>query len=100
MARKYLKQVGEMPYTPCKYALGAFTAYLACAFTYPFAVTSRQMIELWPKDKGGVCTWNGNYRKAMSWLWCTSFKQTMSSPRTTTLASSKTTFSNNSLGCS
>lgn len=27
------------------------------------------MIELWPKDKGGVCTWNGNYRKAMSWLW-------------------------------
>jgi hypothetical protein len=58
---------------PCKIVNAAFTSYLACAFTYPFAVTAREMIELWPKDKGGVCTWNGNYRKAMSWLWCTYF---------------------------
>lgn len=65
----WMWRVGEVPYLPCKIVNAAFTSYLACAFTYPFAVTAREMIELWPKDKGGVCTWNGNYRKAMSWLW-------------------------------
>lgn len=73
MASIFYIKVGELPYTPCKYVMASFSAYLACAFTYPFAVTARQMIELWPKDKGGVCTWNGNYRKAMSWLWCKVF---------------------------
>jgi len=46
-----------MPYLPCKIAIAGFSAYLACAFTYPWAVLSREMIELWPKEKGGVCTW-------------------------------------------
>lgn len=59
-----------MPYLPCKMSIAAFSAYLACAFTYPWAVMSREMVELWPKEKGGVCTFQGNYRKAMAWLWC------------------------------
>ncbi len=37
-------------------AIAAFSAYLACAFTYPWAVMAREMVELWPKEKGGVCT--------------------------------------------
>lgn len=53
----WMWRVGELPYFPCKTAIAAFTSYLTCAFTYPFAVTAREMIELWPKDKGGICTW-------------------------------------------
>jgi len=45
-----------MPYLPCKMGIAAFSAYIACAFTYPWAVMSREMVELWPKEKGGVCT--------------------------------------------
>jgi len=26
------------------------------------------MVDFWPKEKGGVCTWQGNYRKAMVWV--------------------------------
>jgi hypothetical protein len=37
-------------------------------FSYPWAVTIREMVELWPKEKGGVCTWDNNYRKAAVWV--------------------------------
>jgi hypothetical protein len=43
-------KVGEIPYFPCKVSIAAFSAYVGCAFTYPWAVTAREMIELWPKD--------------------------------------------------
>jgi hypothetical protein len=33
-----------MPYFPCKVAIAAFSAYLACAFSYPWAVTIREMV--------------------------------------------------------
>ena len=59
-----------MPYLPCKVGIAAVSAYLGCFFTYPWAVVAREMVDLWPKEQGGVCTWQGNYRKAMSWLWC------------------------------
>lgn len=62
-------RVGEMPYFPCKVAIAAFSAYLACAFSYPWAVTIREMVDFWPKEKGGVCTWDNNYRKAAVWLY-------------------------------
>jgi len=26
------------------------------------------MVDLWPKEKGGVCTFQGNYRKAAVWV--------------------------------
>jgi hypothetical protein len=44
------------------------SSYLACVFSYPFGVMSRQLVDFWPKEKGGVCTFQGNYRKAMVWV--------------------------------
>lgn len=44
------------------------STYFACVFSYPWAVTIREMVELWPKEKGGVCTWDNNYRKAAVWV--------------------------------
>lgn len=36
--------------------IAAFSAYMGCLFTFPFAVMSKEMIEYWPKENG-VCTW-------------------------------------------
>lgn len=44
------------------------SVYFGCVFSYPWAVVIREMVEFWPKDKGGVCTWDGNYRKAAVWV--------------------------------
>ena len=49
--------------------MAGFSSYLACVFSYPWAVTVREMVDFWPKEKGGVCTWDRNYRKAAVWLW-------------------------------
>ena len=27
------------------------------------------MVDFWPKEKGGVCTFDNNYRKAAVWLY-------------------------------
>lgn len=65
----WLWRVGDMPYTPTKIALCALTSWFACAFSYPWGNTIVEMVDFWPKEKGGVCTWGGNYRKAAVWLW-------------------------------
>ena len=49
-------KLGECPYLPCKMTIAAFSAYMGCLFTFPFAVMSKEMIEYWPKENG-VCTW-------------------------------------------
>ena len=53
----FIIKVGEVPYLPCKIAIAAGSAYLGCFFTYPWYMTAREMVDLWPKDQGGVCTW-------------------------------------------
>ncbi len=47
----------------------SFSTYLALVFSYPWAVTIRQMVDFWPKQKDGKCIFDGNYRKAAVWLW-------------------------------
>ena len=49
-------RVSELPYLPSKGFIAAFSAYLACAFSYPFAVKAREMVDFWPKNNG-VCSW-------------------------------------------
>ena len=63
-----LWRTGSAPMYPFVVITTAFSAYLAAAFTYPFAYTSKAMIDLWPK-KDGVDPWHGNYRKAITWMW-------------------------------
>mmetsp|Transcript_74730 Transcript_74730/g.112640 ORF Transcript_74730/g.112640 Transcript_74730/m.112640 type:complete len:123 (-) Transcript_74730:32-400(-) len=57
-------RVNDIPYLPSIFSIAAFSTYLACAFSYPWAVTIREMVDFWPKEKGGVCTFDNNYRKA------------------------------------
>lgn len=67
----------EWPYDLTKFMCATFSTYLACVFSYPFGIMSRQMVEMWPKEKGGVCTFQGNYRKAMVWLWYHDYSSNM-----------------------
>ena len=50
-----------MPVLPCVLLAATFSTYMGAIFTYPFAHTIRQMVDLWPK-KGGD-PFGGNYRK-------------------------------------
>lgn len=62
-------RISDFPLPIVKTLISGLSIYLACAFSYPFAVTIREMVEFWPKEKNGVCTWQGNYRRAAVWLW-------------------------------
>ena len=33
----------------------------------PTPRTTREMVDLWPKERGGHCTWNNEYRKCFKW---------------------------------
>ena len=57
-----------MPVLPIVLFCATFGTYLGAAFTYPFAVTAREMVDIWPK-KGGVDPFGGNYRKAAMYIW-------------------------------
>lgn len=42
----------------------AFIAGSAVAYPFYFA---RDMVDIWPKERGGHCTWNNSYRECMKW---------------------------------
>lgn len=62
-------RISDFPYGLSKAIMVFISVYFGCVFSYPWAVTIREMVELWPKEKGGVCTFDNNYRKAAVWLW-------------------------------
>lgn len=63
-----LWRAGGMPVTPIVLFCASFSTFFAAAFTYPFAVTARQMVDIWPK-KNGIDYFGGNYRKASMYIW-------------------------------
>lgn len=40
---------------------------IAAFLAYPFYFT-RTMVDLWPKERGGHCTWNNSYRQCAKWM--------------------------------
>lgn len=45
----------------------AISFICASALSYPFYF-AREMVDLWPKERGGFCTWNNNYKDCMKWM--------------------------------
>lgn len=39
----------------------------AWALAYPFHY-ARELVDLWPKERGGHCTWNNSYNNAIRWM--------------------------------
>ena len=48
--------------------LCTFASYFGCVFSYPFGEMSKIAVDFWPKVDGKQ-QFDGNYRKAMVWLW-------------------------------
>lgn len=48
----WMWRVGDVPYWPAKVGFAAFSAYLACVFSYPWAVTAQHMADFHPKMQG------------------------------------------------
>ena len=63
-----LWRTSSSPMFPVQAVLAAFSTYLGAVFAYPFAHSTRLMVDFWPK-KNGVDPFSGNYRKAAVWLW-------------------------------
>lgn len=40
---------------------------IASTLAYP-AYYTREMVDLWPKERGGHCTWNNSYRVCFNWM--------------------------------
>ena len=57
----------DIPYEWCKFlfhnAAFAWGSFLA----YP-AYHIREMVDVWPKERGGHCTWNNSYRYCWRWM--------------------------------
>ena len=60
-------RLGNYPILPVSMGCAAFGTYLGAVFTYPFALTAREMVDIWPKK--GPDAFGGNYRKAAIYIW-------------------------------
>ena len=57
----------DFSYDYCK-AINMFFAFMtASSVAYPFYYI-REMVDLWPKERGGHCTWNNSYRQCFKWM--------------------------------
>ena len=43
-----------------------FSFGISSVVAYP-AYFAREMVDLWPKERGGHCTWNNSYRQCFKW---------------------------------
>jgi hypothetical protein len=57
----------DLSYDWCKFCFHNFSFGLASAVSYPLYYI-REMVDLWPKERGGFCTWNNSYRQCFKWM--------------------------------
>lgn len=57
----------DFSYNWCKTINMSISFSLASMMAYPLYFT-REMVDLWPKERGGHCTWNNSYRQCAKWM--------------------------------
>lgn len=57
----------DFNYNYIKAGNAALSFAIASAFAYPFYFT-REMVDIWPKERGGHCTFNNSYRQAAKFM--------------------------------
>jgi hypothetical protein len=57
----------DYSYNYIKLGMMGISFSAAAVLSYPFYFT-REMVDLWPKERGGHCTWNNNYRQCAKWM--------------------------------
>lgn len=56
----------DFSYDYIKALMIGFSFAVASIPSYP-AYFARDMVDLWPKERGGHCTWKNSYRECMKW---------------------------------
>jgi len=57
----------DVPYDVVKVQMVAISFGVASILSYPLYHT-REMVDIWPKERGGNCTWNNSYRQCAKWM--------------------------------
>lgn len=63
----FMVMYNDFNYSYIKFLELSFSFGFASVLAYPFLLT-REMVDLWPKERGGHCTWNNNYRQCARWM--------------------------------
>lgn len=63
----FLWVYNDFSYEYIKFFMMSFAFTLAGFMAYPFYFT-REMVDIWPKERGGHCTWNNSYRQCARWM--------------------------------
>ena len=56
----------DFSYEWIKFVYMSISFSLCSVFSYPLYFI-REMVDIWPKERGGHCTWNNSYREAIKW---------------------------------
>lgn len=62
-----LWEYNDISYDWCKFCFMAFAHGVGSMVAYP-AYFTREMVDIWPKERGGFCTWNNSYRQCFKWM--------------------------------
>jgi len=63
----YMWTNNDFGYNFCKTIFFAPAWFFASLVSFPF-LAGREMVDLWPKERGGHCTWNNSYRQNSRWM--------------------------------
>lgn len=63
----YMWVYNDFGYNYIKTLLLGFSFFFSAMLAYP-AYYTREMVDLWPKERGGHCTFNNNYRVCFRWM--------------------------------
>ena len=63
----FLVIYNDFRYEWIKFINHTFAFSIASTFAYP-CYHIYEMVDLWPKERGGFCTWNNSYRQAARWM--------------------------------
>lgn len=63
----FLWVYNDFNYDYIKGGMMGISFFVASLLSYPFYFT-REMVDIWPKERGGHCTWNNSYRQCAKWM--------------------------------
>lgn len=63
----FLWLYNDFNYDYIKFGMSTIAFGFASIIAYP-AYFTREMVDLWPKERGGHCTWDNNYRQCYKWM--------------------------------
>lgn len=63
----FLWLYNDFSYDYIKFAMMTTAFFVSSWAAYPLYFT-REMVDLWPKERGGHCTWNNSYRQCAKWM--------------------------------